>query len=309
MTNKISAPAKTVHVLPHLQSASLASLGQLCDDNCKVLLDKHSLTATKNGNIVLRGTRNPHDGLWDVSLNTIKTKHSPKSSANKAPTAPSIQKANVIIRTNQTTKELANYLHAACGSSAISTFLKAIKDGFLLSWPGIDLIKESDITPSLTTAKGHLDQEQKNLQSTQQQPTMLPTPASDATLSQPPEPPTAPDPPIGPGQKIQECFSLIQPFDKKAYSNLAGRYPHISSRGNHYIMVVYNYDSSGILVAALKNRTAGEITKAWTQIHTHLERHSNAPKLYILDNEVSYEFKSALQKQKLEFQLVPPNVH
>ena len=101
-----------------------------------------------------------------MSLTTIKTKHSPKLSVNKAPTTPYIQKANVIIRKNQTTKELANYLHAACGSPTISTFLKAIKDGFLLSWPGIDLIKESDITPSLATAKGHLDQEQKNLQST-----------------------------------------------------------------------------------------------------------------------------------------------
>ena len=74
-------------------------------------------------------------------------------------------------------------------------------------------------------------------------------------------------------------------------------------------MVVYDYDSSGILVPALKNQTAGEITKAWTRIHTCLERHGNAPKLYILDNKVSYKFKSALQKQKVEFQLVPPHVH
>ena len=73
-------------------------------------------------------------------------------------------------------------------------------------------------------------------------------------------------------------------------------------------MVVYDYDSRGILVAPLKNRTAGEITTAWTKIHNHLERHGNAPQLYILDNEISYEFKVALQKQKVDFQLVPPHI-
>ena len=61
-------------------------------------------------------------------------------------------------------------------------------------------------------------------------------------------------------------------------------------------MGVYDYDSSDILVAALKIPTAGEITKAWKSIHHRLEGHGNVPKLYILDNEVSYEFKAALQK-------------
>ena len=74
-------------------------------------------------------------------------------------------------------------------------------------------------------------------------------------------------------------------------------------------MVVYDYDSSSILVTSLKNRTAGEITKAGTSIHDRLAKHGNAPKLYILDNEVSFEFKTALQKRQLAFQLVPSHVH
>ena len=150
-----------------------------------------------------------------MSVATIHTQHSTKSSKNKAPTIPSSQKANVIIRKNQITKELATYLHAACGSPAISTFLKAIKDGFLLSWPGIDLINESDFTPSLATAKGYLNQEQKNLQSTRQSPAIHSTSTSDSTPSQTPEIPNAAKPLIGPPDKTQECFSLIQPFDQK----------------------------------------------------------------------------------------------
>ena len=98
-------------------------------------------------------------------------------------------------------------------------------------------------------------------------------------------------------------------FDRKAYSDLTGRYPHISSGGNQYILVVYDYDSSGILVEPLKNRQAAEITRAWLTIHSRLERHGNAPKLYILDNEVSFEFKNTLRKRQVTFQLVPPHVH
>ena len=36
----LSSTARSAHVFPNLQSASLLSLGQLCDDNCIVLLNK-----------------------------------------------------------------------------------------------------------------------------------------------------------------------------------------------------------------------------------------------------------------------------
>ena len=158
LSTTLSDCAKTVPLFPHLRSASLVSLGQLCDDDCVVILDKNKIIVKKDNKIALKGHHNPTDGLWDISLTTIQR---PKSSRLSIfPSAPSTfqHRANVIIRKNQTTKELTNYLHAACGSPAISTSLQAIKDGFFHSWPGINLIKQSDITPSIATAKGHLDQ-------------------------------------------------------------------------------------------------------------------------------------------------------
>ena len=327
-SNVLSAHATRAHVFPHLSSASLLSLGQLCDDDCNIFLDKHSMRVFKNNNLILTGLRNHTDGLWDVSVSTQTHPTTPS-----APSSAFNQAANVIIRKNQTTKQLAQYLHAACGSPPISTFLKAIKNGLLQSWPGIDLIKESDLLPSIATAKGHLDQERKNLQSTKpssvnssSQPSSTTSTASVASNPAPihHEPPTTaianqPTDPFhtsddhtlshGPAEQTQECFAVINAFDKKAYSDLTGRYPHISSRGNQYILVVYDYDSSGILVEPLKNRQAAAITNAWHTIHTRLERHGNAPKLYVLDNEISFEFKKALRKKDIAFQLVPPHVH
>ena len=248
--------ATQAHVFPHLSSASLLSLDQLCDNNCKIYLDKHSMKVYKNDKIVLTGQRNFTDGLWDVSLRSLPQQPTPSTPS----TFHSNQSANVIIHKKQTTKQLAQYLHAACGSPPISTFLKAIKNGLLQSWPGIDLIKESDLTPTIATAKGHLDQERKNLQSTKQH---QPAPASTADNSEHDEsiaplqtnqslPSHASEssslPQHGPAQKTQECYAAIDQFDRKAYSDLTGRYPHISSRGNQYILTVYDYDSSGILV-------------------------------------------------------------
>ena len=44
---KLSASAKDASILPGLESSSLVSLGQLCDDDCEILLNKKSLFVIK----------------------------------------------------------------------------------------------------------------------------------------------------------------------------------------------------------------------------------------------------------------------
>ena len=58
-----------------------------------------------------------------------------------------------------------------------------------------------------------------------------------------------------------------------------------------------------------KNKTGAEIKCGWIQIHERLAKRGNQPKMYILDNEASHEFKKALAKYKLTYQLVPPHLH
>ena len=64
----ISKQGRNAIILPQLQSSSLISLGQLCDDDCQVHLDKKKLKVYKNKEIILRGIRNRRDGLWDMLL-------------------------------------------------------------------------------------------------------------------------------------------------------------------------------------------------------------------------------------------------
>ena len=50
---QILPSAKTAHILPGLNNTSLLSLGQLADDGCIILLDKHYLNVFKIFDIIL----------------------------------------------------------------------------------------------------------------------------------------------------------------------------------------------------------------------------------------------------------------
>ena len=150
--DNISAKASEVLVFPHIKNEWLISIGQLCDDNCIVIFTKNKFYVTKKGKYLFQGRRNNKDKLWDWTK--YKTP-SPKNSIN------------YIITRDKTKLELAQYYHAALFSPAISTLTKAIKNGNLITWPGIDNLNFKDlIGTSLATELGHLDQERKNLRST-----------------------------------------------------------------------------------------------------------------------------------------------
>ena len=77
LSSQLSNEAQTATTLPQLQSSSLISLGQICDDACTIILDKNKLIAVKDTNIkckynkneiILEGTRNVIDGLWDIPV-------------------------------------------------------------------------------------------------------------------------------------------------------------------------------------------------------------------------------------------------
>ena len=88
-------------------------------------------------------------------------------------------------------------------------------------------------------------------------------------------------------------MALLTPFHEHntAYSDLTGRFPHTSSRGNCYLLLVYDYDSNAILVAPLESRAAAVIRDGWNHLNTILANRGRQPELYILDNECSNNLK------------------
>ncbi len=96
---------------------------------------------------------------------------------------------------------------------------------------------------------------------------------------------------------------------QKIYTDQPGQFPKKSSRGNQYIMVLTEIDSDAILIEPMKNRTAGEMIRAYQVLIDRLNSAGIFPKLHILDNECSAKTKATITLNKMKFQLVPPHDH
>ena len=116
------------YVLPQLQT-SLISLGQLTDADCQILLDKNKLQVFHNFKRILLGHRNKTNGLWGIPLlpkNRIVTKN----------ISPFLHKSTVITHKQTSLSTLVQYMHAILFSPRKSTFLKAVRNGNFIGWPG-----------------------------------------------------------------------------------------------------------------------------------------------------------------------------
>ena len=306
----LSTDATKTHLLPGLQNSSLLSLGQICDDDCIVHLTKSHLYVFKNNKLLLTGFRNQRDGLWDVPLPQQRL---------ITPSSPSYphHSANVIIKKETSKRDLAQYLHACAFSPCVRTFLTAITKGNFITWPGLTptLIKKH-LPPSMFTAKGHMNQENKNLQSTKKsyKAALLQQPSNHnpSLVSYHIENDFHPHRHDMNTPKTHNCFITIchpSQNQKTGFLDLTGRFPYRSSRGNQYILTVYDYDSNAILVKAIKNRQAETITNAWKSIVAKLEKQNIQPTIFIMDNEASEDLKIAMKSSNYNFQLVPPENH
>lgn len=258
-------------MFPNLTTGSLISVGQLCDDDCIATFTKQNVTMTKENTIILTGHR-LNNGLWHIPLSN--THNFSSNSTNRA---------NAVLRMDKTKAELVQYLHAACFSPVPTTFINATKKGFLSSFPGLSAkLITKHLKPSIATAKGHMDQEPKNVQSTQSH--------QDNT--------------DGLAATVITWKQL-----SKTYSDQTGRFPVQSSSGNNYIFILYHFNSNGILAQPIKNRSATEILQAWKKCFDILKGKNLHPDLHILDNECSQDLKTAFKTSNVQFQLVPPHIH
>ena len=271
ISNALTSTAQTAHVIPALHT-SLLSLGQLADDDCAILRNKCYLAVFKHFKCILTGTHNATDGLWDIPLHQLI-----RQSTNRM---------NVTIPKNKQLSTMLQYMHATLFSPIKSTLLKAIPAGNLITWPGMS-----------ATALGHLDQERQGLQSTKFPPheplidlDSFPEKINHVTNS-----------------VVAQLVGFKQ--NNKGYFDLTGQFPYASSRGNKYLLILYEYDSNAILAHPIKTRQAHEIKTAWSILHEHLLFSNRAPSIYIMDNEASKELKNAIVKYKIKYQLTPPNIH
>jgi hypothetical protein len=180
----------------------------------------------------MRGSRDPKSCLWRVNLKQKLKKH--EIQCNHA-------------HANNKQKDLINYLHAACFSPVKSTWITAIKNGNFLSWPGLtEHAVEKHLSKATATTKGHLKQQRQNARTTQIKTNNASSQGSD----------------IDHGIKTQFVYATTIDAGQ-IYTDQKGRFPVFFSKGNKYIMILYDYDSNAILAQPIKDRTAPELLKAF----------------------------------------------
>jgi hypothetical protein len=156
---ELNAAASKAHVFPGMAHHSLLSVGQLCDEGYIVTFKQDTVTiCNSESSKLLSGPRDVNTGLWWTNLKQTN-KHIYDPIAN-----------NVYELRN--TGALVHYLHKALFSPTKSALLQAVKDGHLITWPGLmeDAInKHLKLTPA--TAMGHMNQRRYNIRSTSKAPT------------------------------------------------------------------------------------------------------------------------------------------
>jgi hypothetical protein len=109
----------------------------------------------------------------------------------------------------------------------------------------------------------------------------------------------------------QQQDIYIKTYDTRntLYTDQTGKFPHVSSRGFQYHMILYHVDSNSIWVEPTKNKTEGELILARSRALLRMKACGITPRHQVLDNEISTAYKAAITTSGMTYQLVPPDDH
>ena len=141
----------TARIFPGLHTASLLSIGQLCDVGCEATFVKNNLKITYQNKIIVTGDRNFHTGMWEVTLpqspDTLTGNQKiPLLPPPNPPCAKQQPNIHSVFRLSTTSSAIL-YLHAAALFPVKTTWLRAIKNNFFSSWPFLTYAAVSKYLP------------------------------------------------------------------------------------------------------------------------------------------------------------------
>jgi hypothetical protein len=150
----LNAAASISHVFPGMANHYLLSVVQLCNEVYVVTFKDASVTVCDSQQFqILSGPRDLDTGLWHINLKQDNQQiHQPV--------------ANNVYELHNT-GALVHYLHKAFFSLTKSALLQAVKNGHLVTWPGLTehvINKHLKLTPA--TVMGHMNQRRQNIRST-----------------------------------------------------------------------------------------------------------------------------------------------
>ena len=195
------------------------------------------------------------------------------------------------------TKQVIRYLHACAGFPTKTTWIKAIRAGNFATWPHLTLKAVQQHFPeSDETQQGHMRNIKQGIRSTKIKKEATQVVTSEGSFTTP-------------LKKHHDIYVKIEEARETIYTDQTGAFPTRSRNGSRYIMIKCEMDSNSIKSEAMKDRTSGEMIRAYQKLLKELRLSGMTPKKHVLDNEMSSEFKDAVRMNGMEYELVPKGQH
>ena len=104
---------------------------------------------------------------------------------------------------------------------------------------------------------------------------------------------------------------LIEVYSPKEtmYTDQTGKFPHVSSQGDRYMMVLAHIDSDSIWVEPMKNRTEGGMMLSRKRALKRMHSVGIIPKRQVLDNKTIMAYRQEIMATGMTYQLVQPDDH
>jgi hypothetical protein len=222
----LNTAASIAHVFHGMANHSLLSVGQLCNEGYIVIFKNASVAVCNSQKFqILSGPRDLDTGLWRINLKKDNQQvHQPV--------------ANNVYEL-RSTGALVHNLQKALFSPTKYALLQAVKNGHLITWPGLteDVIhKHLKLTPA--TAMGHMNQRRQSIRSISKAP-IADVPPADTDL----------------GTNTHLVYAVL--VDQgQLYTDLTGKFPVRSRKGNSYVMVCHVFDCNYVKAIPMKSRSA-----------------------------------------------------
>jgi hypothetical protein len=256
-------PAKReMNIVPGLHS-TLISVPKLADAGYTTVFNKdgaaiyddYTTTITPSWPPVLNADRCNQTGLWNLPLDDQNLEPYKNPHTNDA--------LNVIFDLPSARHSFLWY-HAAAGFSVKETFIKAVCNGNLATWPKLTVTLINRHMPvSNETSKGHLKGRRQGIRSTKHKAFAALIGAEDVRIKIKGE--NSPFQPLPP-TKLNDMFATIVDLAEEIHTDQTGAFPHTSQWGNRYIMEAIHLDANYIFVEPMKNRTEGEMLRAYQKL-------------------------------------------
>ena len=95
----------------------------------------------------------------------------------------------------------------------------------------------------------------------------------------------------------------------RVYIYQLGKFPHVSSRGYRYIMVLHIYDFNTILSIPLRSKSDSDQLAGIKSLYDHLKSKDQMTNIPFMDNEAPWYVTKYLNANDTPHQLVSPNGH